>query len=224
MAKHFTSKSTNTGNRFSIWNRSLSAAANFGAVGSIVGALGIFANASTLSEATSTASAITESNALSVLAALMGIFFLGVGTLWFSAAMMGFGFRAAQYVRANGSETRWSTGWAIGGWFVPVLSLFVPFVIFRDVIAATKTSDVQAQQRTLLWFWIWWVVLSNLANSTVSSLQSPNTATVYAGLTLLAGTMCFQIVPFMMGKRLFKTMDANLRALAVPTATAVTDA
>ena len=213
MAKHFSSAANSTGNRFSIWNRSLSAAANFGAAGSIIGALGIFANAKTLSEATSTASAITEANALPVLAALLGIFFLGVGTLWFSAAMMGFGFRAAQYVRANGAETRWSPGWAIGGWFVPVLSLFVPYVIFRDVIAATKTTDVQAKQRSLLWFWIWWVVLSNLANSTVSSLQSTNTATVYSGLTLLAGTMCFQLVPFMMGKRLFKQIDSDLKQL-----------
>ena len=210
----------NVGNRFSIWNRSLGAAANFGAVGSIVGSLGIFANAKTLAEATASAAAINDSNALSVLAALMGIFFLGVGTLWFSAAMMGFGFRAAQFVRERGATTRWRPGWAIGGWFVPILSLFVPFMIFRDIIDATKAATTAATQRSLLWFWIWWVVLANLANSTVSNLQSTNQATVYSSLTLLAGSMCFHVVPFMMGKKLFNTIDADLRAmeLAAPVA------
>jgi hypothetical protein len=205
--------SHNPGNRFSIWNRSLGAAANFGAVGSIVGSLGIFANAKALSEATTEATAINDANALPILAALMGIFFLGVGTLWFSAAMMGFGFRAAQFVRERGATTRWRPGWAIGSWFIPILSQFVPFLIFRDIVAATKTSNTAATQRTLLWFWIWWVVLSGLSNTTVSSLQSSNPATVYSGLTFLAGVMCFHIVPFMMGKKLFKTIDEDLRAM-----------
>ena len=221
MAMNSGTSAHQSSNRFSIWTRSLSAAANFGAVGSIVGALGIFANAKTLSEATTNASAITESNALSVLAAMMGIFFLGVGTLWFSAAMMGFGLRAAQYVRANGGSTRWRPGWAVGSWFVPILSLFVPLVIFRDIVAATKTSAEAATQRSLLWFWIWWVVLGNLANSSVSNIQSTNPSTVYSGLTLLAGVMCFHIVPFMMGKKLFKTIDADLRAMVPSEPTAL---
>jgi hypothetical protein len=185
-----------------------------------VGSLGIFANAKTLADATSSAAAINDSNALSVLAAMMGIFFLGVGVLWFSAAMMGFGFRAAQFVRERGATTRWRPGWAIGGWFVPILSLFVPFMILRDIISATKSATSAATQRSLLWFWIWWVALANLANSTVSNLQSTNVGTVYSSLTLLAGAMCFHIVPFMMGKKLFKTIDADLRAmeLAAPVA------
>ena len=212
------------GNRFSIWNRSLGAAANFGAVGSIVGSLGIFANARSLSEATTDASAITSSNALPILAALMGIFFLGVGTLWFSAAMMGFGFRAAQFVRERGATTRWRPGWAIGAWFVPILSQFVPLLIFRDIVSATKAATSEATQRSLLWFWIWWVVLSGLANTTVSSLQSPSHATVYSGLTMLAGVMCFHVVPFMMGKKLFKTIDVDLRAMELSAPVAGTSA
>lgn len=198
----------NTTNRFSQWTKSVTTAAALGAVGSVAGALGIYANAKSLANS----ALINASNASQTSLGLFGIFIFGLASVWFTLALMGFGLRAAQFVRQQGGSTRWKPGWAIWSWFVPVLSLFVPFIILRDVVRATNAPDAKATERSLVWFWIWWVVLANLASGTLQSVQSTDITFSYAGLTMLAGVIAFHLVPFMMSRKLFKKIDADLRA------------
>ena len=206
--------SHNSSNKFSPWAKSASIAAIFGALGSIVGALGVFANASTLANP----AALTQANAGSVLIALLGMFFYGTGTLWFAIALMGFGYQASKEVRRQDATMRWKPYWAWLGWFVPVLSLFVPYLVFRDIILGTKSARERSNLRSLAAFWILWTLVLNSASYALGQVQTTSSAAQYSGWAFYASVMAVHFVPFMMGRALVKHLDDDLRA---KTATAV---
>lgn len=78
---------------------------------------------------------------------LSGIFFI----LWFRRA----------YFNLHQLKIPWlkySEGWAAGAWFVPVISLFYPYQIMRDIWAGTiKFSDPEKAQNFQLIGW-WWAL------------------------------------------------------------------
>ncbi|MYS78962.1 DUF4328 domain-containing protein [Embleya scabrispora] len=60
------------------------------------------------------------------------------------------------------SKQHLSTGWAIGGWLVPVVSLWFPKLILHDVWRASDPRTAERGGRTpgrLPLLWAWWVLL-----------------------------------------------------------------
>jgi hypothetical protein len=75
--------------------------------------------------------------------------------------------RAYRNLGALGAERRYSTGWAIGGWFVPIMAFFRPKQIVNDIWWGTAPSGAPARQTSLL-LWAWWlgfVATELIANS-----------------------------------------------------------
>jgi hypothetical protein len=72
---------------------------------------------------------------------------------------------------------RYGHGWAIGSWFVPILSLWRPKQIVNDVWRAGGQDAADAEPGTLLWFW-WGAFLvsnwlSNVGGRTLFGDQTP---------------------------------------------------
>jgi len=55
---------------------------------------------------------------------VIGIVFV----MWFS--------KAATIAKQLGRPAKWSPGWAIGGWFIPIGSFFIPYGVGRDLLRA----------------------------------------------------------------------------------------
>lgn len=73
--------------------------------------------------------------------------------------------------RMDRRAMRHKSGWAIGGWFVPVLNLWRPFQMVSDVRRGA-TGDAHAPVSFRQgWWWGTWVALS-LASGVVSALYS----------------------------------------------------
>lgn len=110
--------------------------------------------------------------------------------LWVVAAIVFIRWFAAAYhnVAAFGHELRFKTGWAIGGWFVPILSFWRPKQIANDI---WRGSDPAAPRHVDIWsrpvptlFGLWWAAWiiglflsraafrSGLSASTAEELQT----------------------------------------------------
>lgn len=103
--------------------------------------------------------------------------------------------RATVNLETWGKPGRWSRGWAIGGWFTPIMFLFVPYQIISDTWknapreddSGTSSSVQSNQQRNNLWFYgfiFWWAqVVFNIFGSSQSESTLDDAIT---GDTLLA--------------------------------------
>jgi hypothetical protein len=49
-----------------------------------------------------------------------------------------------------GGALEWAPGWAVGGWFIPVASLVIPYLVVRDVRRAGASA---AQPAPVGWWW-----------------------------------------------------------------------
>jgi len=70
--------------------------------------------------------------------------------------------RVSEVVRPNGAR-RWSTGWTIAGWFVPIANLIVPRLVLAEMeltaeVAADEQLDRRSGRRVSVWAhgWVWW--------------------------------------------------------------------
>jgi hypothetical protein len=57
----------------------------------------------------------------------------------------------------NGDRGRWAPGWAIGGWFIPLANIVIPFLVFSST---WRRSDGNPAERAPLPFivWAWWIL------------------------------------------------------------------
>ena len=68
--------------------------------------------------------------------------------------------RATSNIEALNRKGRWTSGWAIGGWFTPVMMFFVPYQVVSDAWKnASGEGDVENQRNSfwLVGFILWWV-------------------------------------------------------------------
>ena len=69
--------------------------------------------------------------------------------------------RATKNLQGWGVELERGPGWAIGGWFVPIGNLFIPYQVVREtwMLAPSPVSSLP-QQRNAPWFaaWIMWLI------------------------------------------------------------------
>jgi hypothetical protein len=73
------------------------------------------------------------------------------------------------------------TGWAIGGWFVPILSLWRPKQIANDIWRASAPEGASERQREPGWLLrLWWIgfviswILTRVATSGAGDENTPN--------------------------------------------------
>ena len=61
-------------------------------------------------------------------------------------------------------QRRWSPGWAVGGWFIPLANFVIPWLIFREgekisVAAASGRTSEWAQAPVRLTSNLWWIAV-----------------------------------------------------------------
>jgi hypothetical protein len=98
----------------------------------------------------------TSDNQTSVIAIVELVAFITAGvcfTVWFHRAY-------SNLLRLGATTTRYTTGWAIGAWFVPVLNLWRPKQIANDI---WRGSDPHHPRQQPSWgepvsplLWLWW--------------------------------------------------------------------
>jgi Domain of unknown function (DUF4328) len=129
---------------------------------------------------------------------------------WFSAAYRNLD------VLCPGTR-RYAAGWAIWGWFVPIMSLFRPKQIAND-IATCDDKDAKSQW-WLKWWWVAWIAASLISNGAgrasfdaerAGELRSVATLDLVASvLSIVAGLLVFKVL------RHFTEIEERLRAQLV---------
>ncbi|MEM1415871.1 MAG: DUF4328 domain-containing protein [Myxococcota bacterium] len=93
---------------------------------------------------------------------LTGVVFL----VWF--------FRIYENLAGLGKQGERSVGWAIGAWFVPIVSLFLPYLMMREAWekSAPREDDLRAAPPLLA---VWWLAfLASNVLSRVAGAQTPD--------------------------------------------------
>lgn len=118
---------------------------------------------------------------------------------------------------------RYGTGWAIGGWFVPIMNLFRPKQIVNDVWAASTPAGHPARDREpgvlLLGWWLTWLasnivdrIATSMAGSaeTLDELRSSSIAFLVSDLfTLVPASLAILVID-----RVTKRMESKAAAKA----------
>lgn len=127
------------------------------------------------------------------------------------------------HLRAKG--LRHTEGWAAGGWFVPIVSLFFPYQIMRDlfdrmrqvIIAAGIQPAAPASGALVGWWWAFWIISSlvnqaafriNLSAETLPELQGATMLYIVLGVVEIPlALLALQVV------RACSRLEAQLAAL-----------
>lgn len=83
-------------------------------------------------------------------------------------------------------ERRYSPGWAIGSWFVPIMAFFRPKQMINDIWRAGGRDTQEAQPGFLLLsWWLLWLLSSWIVNAAARSYMSADTASEIKTGTIL---------------------------------------
>jgi hypothetical protein len=99
-------------------------------------------------------------DAVAWLGAIAAPMLVGVSNVGFLVAMVMFVvwfYRARVNAEGHGWPQRWSRGWAIAGWLVPVVNFWFPFQIMADIWRAGLPEPSRANRAILPG--IWWACL-----------------------------------------------------------------
>ncbi|MET1002774.1 MAG: DUF4328 domain-containing protein [Acidimicrobiia bacterium] len=118
--------------------------------------------------------------------------------------------RCAKNVRALEIEgSKWGPGWSIGGWFVPIANIFIPFKIMQDLWRASapglKPGDTLRSQFGSPLIWAWWLLFlfsgvitqafGTGGGTTLDSIRDTNNRMLLGfGLGLLSTVLAITIV------------------------------
>jgi Domain of unknown function (DUF4328) len=151
---------------------------------------------------------LTEANhaddTVAALAGVVAVLFIVTGIVW----IIWF-YRARSNVDAWGPVfQRRSRGWAIGAWLCPVVNLWFPYMIARDILDDTErgqggSHDVRRSRPLLMTWWLVYVALSvsslveraNRSRKTLDDLTTySNIEIVTIALRLVAGILAILVV------------------------------
>ncbi len=118
-----------------------------------------------------------------VLNNLIGIALLVLLIIW--------AWRATVNIEAQGRSGRWSRGWSIGGWFTPVMFLFVPYQVISDAWKNASDGEEIESSRNSIWlagFVLWWgssvfTILSIAVNDEDSSIEDAIMSDVFGAIS-----------------------------------------
>lgn len=92
-------------------------------------------------------------------------------------------------IRSNGGTTRWSPGMAVGGWFIPLANVVLPWLTVRDALRALGRPTVLAGA-----WWITWLLAIPLTMIFGLSRQLMLVPELYSNLNSLPLDRLFEIV------------------------------
>ena len=92
-----------------------------------------------------------------------------------SVMLIVWAWRATKNLQGWGVELERGPGWAIGGWFVPIGNLFIPYQVIRDTwVLAPSPDGSLPQKRNGPWFTAWILHLISGAVGLRSMFSSPD--------------------------------------------------
>lgn len=105
-------------------------------------------------------------DAFSVLALLLALVFVVLIIIWTNQA-----YKSAQSRGAEGRK--WSSGWAVGGWFIPLANYVIPKLVINEIDRMSQPELAEpigttwiGLKRTAVsdWWWVFQVVGLSIAN------------------------------------------------------------
>lgn len=132
--------------------------------------------------------------------------------------------RAHRAVRATGATgLRWSPGWAVGGWFIPVANTVIPKLVLNEIDRVslwhgTRQGDWRESRLTPLatWWWLIWIagVAGALVGATIvagESVAEPFRAGTYRlGLVLTGVGLGLSVVAGFLGAATIRIIGERL--------------
>jgi len=102
-------------------------------------------------------------------------------------------FRRAYYNLSQNIKTEYTNGWAAGGWFVPIISLFYPYKIMKElyektnaIIKSSTSSNIDnVSIKTIGIWWAFWI-LTNVTGRIISKLPEAETVEILINHTLIS--------------------------------------
>ena len=130
---------------------------------------------------------------LSVLTVLMSIAYFTVFLTWF--------YRMYKNLFALSTAVdpppRYTPGWAVGSWFVPIMNLFRPVQMMGDVFSISDTNPAAKQpytmSRLVMMWWAAWIFSAVLANVAVR-IDDLNLLIASDALDLLSRVLTFMVI------------------------------
>jgi hypothetical protein len=122
------------------------------------------------------------------------------------------------------AEKRYSPGWAIGSWFVPIMNLFRPKQMVNDVWrAGGRDSDDARPGLLLLAWWLLWVISSfvvNIAGRSYMDAATPEELRTGSITFLVGDTMqaICAVLAILVVRRGTERLDAKAAATPPPSA------
>jgi hypothetical protein len=111
-------------------------------------------------------------------------------------------FRVHRNLPSLGNEgLKWSPGWTIGAWFIPLANWILPYLVMCEVWNGSNPANIDNKRRqntrVSAWVTFWWAAFVSMSclNATVfvTSLGYSVAFTVYGGQILLGGS-CLAVV------------------------------
>jgi len=102
--------------------------------------------------------------------------------------------RATKNLQTWGAPLKWRPGWAIGGWFIPIGMLWIPYQVVRDAWRLAPGGETgPADQKNGTWlfgFLAWWgsIVLLRIGGEEQETLSAMRNSDVIGGFGALLGS------------------------------------
>lgn len=145
-----------------------------------------------------------------------------------SAITFLFWFRRAYFnLKQRVKHTSFTEGWSVGCWFVPVISLYRPYQIMREMWVTTvklnKNADSSFYESSLdkiiIWWWVLWILLSYIGNfimkagfraETIAEINNASLATMISSvLSIPMGIFLIVII------KEYSEMEEKLRLIEI---------
>ena len=130
-------------------------------------------------------------NRETIIAVLYGIAFITSAVFflrWFKTAY--------HNIRQKMPDMRYSEGWTIGAWFVPLLNLFRPYQIMREIYTQTRAFFINKDCEiggtlTLRYFDFWWAlwIISNVLAQSAPHASGQESMLVFATCMSMASNI-----------------------------------
>jgi Domain of unknown function (DUF4328) len=95
-----------------------------------------------------------DQETIGLLSIVWGLFYLFAGIEfigWLRTAHAG--------IRELGTELRWTRGWTIGAWFIPLASLVIPLLMISEMDRAAEERVAAGTRRLGRWVFVLWAIL-----------------------------------------------------------------
>lgn len=102
--------------------------------------------------------------------------------------------RATKNLQTWGAPLKWRPGWAIGGWFIPIGMLWIPYQVVRDAWRLAPGGETgSADQKNGIWlfgFLAWWgsMILLRIGGVEQETLSAMRNSDVIGGFGALLGS------------------------------------